>query len=107
MIWASVKCICVIARWGHSATQVPQPWQLAVIICAGLPGSIRIAPYGHLSWQTPHLAVLFLHLFSSTVEMMGSIFHLDLLMTVAALAAAPLPWETLAGISFRPTHAPA
>src|SRR5664280_501863 len=101
MIWASVKCICVMARWGHSATHVPQPWQLAVIICAGLPGSMRIAPYGHLSWQTPHLAVLFLHLASSTMEMMGSIFHFGLLMTVAARDAAPLPCETLYGMSFK------
>ena len=93
MICASVKCICVIACCGHSATHVPHPWQLAVIIWAGLPGSCLMAPYGHLSTHTPH----FLHLASSMTEMIGSIFHLGLLITVAALDAAPLPWETLGG----------
>jgi hypothetical protein len=68
---------------------------------AALPGSILMAPYGHLSWQTPHLAVLLRHLDSSITEIIGSIFHLGLLITVAALDAAPLPWETLAGMDCR------
>ena len=96
-----------MACWGHSATHVPHPWQFAVVINAALPGSALIAPYGHLSTQIPHLAVLFRHLVSSTMEMIGSIFHFCLLITVAALDAAPLPCETLYGISFRPWQAPA
>jgi hypothetical protein len=74
---------------------------------AALPGSAFIAPYGHLSTQTPHLAILFLHLVSSTIEMMGSIFHFGLEITVAAREAAPLPCETQKGMSFKPWQAPA
>ena len=96
-----------MASCGHSATHVPHPWQLAEITWAGLCSSILMAPYGHLVAHMPHLPVTFRHLLASTTEIIGSIFHFGFEMTVAAREAAPLPCETLYGMSFKPWQAPA